>query len=253
MHPGHYPGAVAPPNWQQYRPGSRRRAETGRDADAADVRPSVTPYEPPADLPYVRTVEERTVRRGPTTPATGVLVLVAMVAMIVVGVVISRSGDEQVARDEAASPVPGPQSAVGFDTMLTAMREEGIGTTAYEVALYDDYAVLTVPAPVGGEAADVYQWDGTGFAEWNKTTSRETPYDLASLDGTRLAEMCDYAQGLLARPEQCYLLVTRPKPDDSTQDWLTAYASDEYGQSAVVRYDLAGAVLDELRPSAAPS
>lgn len=247
---------MAPPKWQQYRPGARRRAETeteGKAEGKAAVKPAVTPYEPPAELPYVRTVEERIVRRGPSNPASKVVVLVAMVAMVLAGVLISRSGDDQVARDAAPEPVAGPQSAVGFDNMLAAMRDQGIGTTVYEVALYPDYAVLTVPAPVGGEAADVYQWDGTDLDEWSKTTSRETPYDLASLDGTRLAQMCAYAEGLLARPEQCYLLGIRPEPDDSVQEWLTAYASDEYGQGAVVRYDLAGTVLDELKPSAGPS
>lgn len=251
----HYRGAVAPPEWKQYSPDPQRRSDGFDPADTAG-RPEITPYAAPEELPYVRTVEERIVRRGPQGGGSKLLVLFLLAVVVVGGIVIGRAdrdpGPGEVVPRLAAEPErpgPSPMGAQGFGRLLAALQERQGSTLVFQAVLHDSYAELTVPfaTPVarGDQRALELFWDGTRLSDRGDTSGRMAPHDLADLARTDLAGLCTTARALLTAADSCYLIIARPDPDSNQRTLISAWASAPFDASAMVRFDRHGRKVDQ--------
>lgn len=240
---------MADHEWRQYSPDPHRRAD--------EVPPSeITPYQPPDELPYVRTVEERTVRRGPTALGGRLLVLVLAAVTVVAGFVISRADHEVPAPEVVPQLVtqrpPGPQTPEGFARLLDELRARQGSTLVYEAVLDEDGARLRVPfvTPVAagdGRAVEL-TWDGTELTGSDETTESNPPYDLAQVGDLRLTRLCARAKALLTSPTGCYLIVEDPGPDAGDRSRVAAWASGRFDTSAVVWFDQDGVEVKRREP-----
>lgn len=211
---------MAPPTWKRYRPDP---TPDGEPDPSAPTQPKIEAYRPPEQPKPVRTLEERTIRRRGRL----LLVLVVAVGLATWGVVaIVRN---VVAPDE-------PQTAEGFAALLEDLEEETGGTTVFRAVLYPGYAVLDVPF-ADDERSVSYYWDG-GLDESSKGTSTEKPFDLTTIDADGLAGMCDAVRDLVDDPKDCYLILEQP--DEPDGGWISAYTSNEFGQSTYIVFDLDG-------------
>ncbi len=214
---------VAPPDWKRYSPDPTPEGEPTRE---------VEPYAPPGPKP-VRSLEERTVRRYGAGP-----LLVRAVALVVTIVVIGLVGWIAVDLVKLAFDDSEPQTADGFAEMVDELGEETGGAEVFSAVIYPEYAVLDVP--VGEDDRYVgYRWDGS-LSETTKSTSDDVRFDLADIDPSGFADMCEEAEGLVDDPGDCYLIISRPDPDDTEQGWISAYVSNEFSQGGYVEYDLDG-------------
>ena len=143
----------------------------------------------------------------------------------------------------APEPASGPRllTPAGFRGLLDAIDAETGSTTAYEAVLYPDYAVTTVPAQASGTRAISYYYDGE-LAESTRGTAPYARFDLARIDPAVLARLIRKARGLVDDPTSSYVIVR--KPQDTSSSWLAAYASNEFGESAYLRADKDGTVVD---------
>ncbi|QSR28897.1 Hypothetical protein CFH99_0105 [Nocardioides aromaticivorans] len=212
---------MAPPTWKRYRPDP---TPDGEPEPGTPTSPRIKAYQPPKQPKPVRSLEERTVRRrGWKLPAAGAVVL----GLVVWGVVAIFRG--VTAPDE-------PQTVEGYAAMLDDLREETGGTQAFRAVLYPGYAVVDVPY-ADDERSLSYYWDG-GLDDPSKGTSTETPFDLSALEPTDFAGMCEAVRRTVEDPETCYLILERP--DEPDGGWISAYTSNEFGQSSYIVFDLDG-------------
>ena len=99
---------------------------------------------------------------------------------------------------------------------------------------------VTAAAGLGDDDRYVgYRWDGS-LSETTKSTSDDVRFDLADIDPSGFADMCEEANGLVDDPGDCYLIIGRPDPDDTEQGWISAYVSNEFSQGGYIEYDLDG-------------
>lgn len=214
---------VAPPDWTRYSPDPTPDDESG---------PEVAGHRPASPKP-VRSLDERTVRRYGGWPTAIRIALFAVVA-VVVGLVGWIAVDlVKLAFDDGE-----PQTVDGFAEMVDELGEEIGGTEVFSAVIYPEYAVLDVP--VGDDDRYVgYRWDGS-LSETTKSTSDDVRFDLADIDPSGFADMCEEANGLVDDPSDCYLIIGRPDPDDNEQGWISAYVSNEFSQGGYIEYDLDG-------------
>ncbi len=227
---------MARPRWRNYRPDETPEPEPSSGP---------APYVPPAAPRPVRSLEERTVRRTGPRPGPFVAAAAIVAGGAVAGVVALGGNDDDVA---VADPAP---VDVGFDALLDAMREDLDSTVVLEATVYDDYAVIAVPYT--DDPADQryvgYLWRDGELEEWTKGTSDDIRFDLAEVDDDLLPRMCAEVEALVEEPDTCYVIVRRPDADDLREGWFSAYASNEFSQSAWAEFDLDGTVLERRPPS----
>lgn len=134
---------------------------------------------------------------------------------------------------------PGPQTADGFDDMVSALEEERDSTEVFRAVIYPEYASIDVPY-ADDERSINYVWRGS-LDESSRSTSTETVFDLASIDPALFGGMCSAVKALVEEPGDCYLVVEAPDPDYVDEEgWIAAYASNEFSQTAYIEYDLGG-------------
>lgn len=259
---------MAPPEWKQYSPDPHRRRDGYDAADTADPegcarRPPMTPYEAPDELPYVRTVEERTVRRGPQGAGSKLLVLFLLAVVVIGGIVIGRAdrdpGPGEVVPRLAAEPEPAgpsPMSADGFDRLLEALQARQGSTLVFQAVLHDSYAELTVPfatpvAPGDRRAFELF-WNGAELSERGDTSERIAPHDLADLARTDLAGLCSATRALLTAANSCYLIIATPDPSSTQRTLISAWAGAPFDGHAMVRFDRHGRKVDQNVSQAEP-
>lgn len=220
---------MAPPTWKRYRPDP---TPDGEPDPGAATKPRTKAYQPPKQPKPVRSLEERTVRRrGWRLPLAGAVVL-GLVAWGVVAIVRNI-----LAPDE-------PQTVDGYAAMLEDLEEETGGTTVFRAVIYPGYAVVDVPF-ADDERSVSYHWDG-GLDESSKSTSTETPFDLATIDPARFTGMCDAVRDLVDDPKDCYLIVEQP--DEPDGGWISAYTSNEFNQSSYIVFDREGTEVSRYLP-----
>jgi hypothetical protein len=229
---------VAPRTWRQYSPDPEPKGEN----PVYDA--------PPAELPRARSVEERTVRRSPRAALPAVVA-----AMLVAGAFAlhHRGGDAETAVPlprTTVSPKVAPQQPDAFAALLDDIAKVNGGSTIVTTAaLYDDHAEVTVPdhGP-GDERAVGYHWDAHGLTRASKTTTSYQPFDLADYRGVITEDLCAQARALLERPDSCYLLIEETDVEARGPVGIGAWAGNEYGQHALIRFDHRGRVLARSGP-----
>lgn len=220
---------MAPPDWQQYTP------DPSPDDEPA---PKVQAYAPPPEPTRPRTIDERTVRRRGGFPGFVGVGVIALTGGLTAGIVaLSDGSDVAPAPAAEAEEKPDVHSVRGFADLVEAVREETGATTVFEAVLYPSYAVVDAPFKAGDVREVSYSWDGA-LRETNRGNTDDVPFDLAKLDSSRFAGMCAAAESLVEDAESCYLIIRRP--EDPSRGWISAYASNEFDQSAYVAFRLNG-------------
>ncbi|MEJ7832023.1 MAG: hypothetical protein WKF79_03850 [Nocardioides sp.] len=69
----------------------------------------------------------------------------------------------------------------GYADIVAAVRSETGSTIVFDLVLYPEYAVVTIPAGGSGGRALSYFWDGE-LQQTSKSTSQDTRFDLAVID-----------------------------------------------------------------------
>ncbi|GAA1535591.1 hypothetical protein [Nocardioides humi] len=207
---------MAPPDWKNYDP----------DPSPADEpRETIQRYTPPS------------ARAG---RGRGVVLLAVAGAVAVVGVGVAVAARSLAGPDD-------PQTAEGFAALLEDLADETGGTTVLSAVIYPGYAIVDVAVAEGDERVISYRWDG-GLDEWNKTTNDDPSFDLAGADSSQFERMCEEVLATVDDPGKCYLSIRRPDDDDETPGWISAYTSNEFGQSSYIEYDLDGAEVERHTP-----
>ncbi|UMG93541.1 hypothetical protein [Nocardioides sp. TF02-7] len=140
--------------------------------------------------------------------------------------------------DGAIGGNPDAQTSEGFAELVRDIEEETGGTTVFWVGLYDGFAVVDVPFADDDRELS-YRWDG-GFDEPRKGTSTDERFDLADVDPAVVDGMCDEVLAMVEDPQDCYIFIEKPDPTFASRTWIRTMASNEFGQSATVEYDLEG-------------
>lgn len=217
---------MAPPTWNRYRPDPTPDGEPEPDAP---TKPRVKAHRPPRQPQPVRSLEERTIRA--TGPARVVRAFVLGIgALVLVGVAWLVWSIIDTARQ------PGPQTVEGFADLLEDLEAEHGSAEVFRAVVYPGYAVVDVPF-ADDERSISYHWD-TRLEESSKSTSTEEPFDLATIDPAGFESMCDAVRETVEDPEDCYLILEKPDAPDG--GWISAYTSNEFGQSSYIVFDLDG-------------
>ncbi|GAA3682675.1 hypothetical protein GCM10022237_46700 [Nocardioides ginsengisoli] len=235
---------MAPRTWRQYSPDPEPKGEN----PAYDA--------PPAELPHVRTVAERTIRRRPASPRSALIALVAAAAVAGFFTLLNGRGDDADTPPTGpritVSPQVRPQQKDDFATLLDDIAESNGGSTIVtSAALNDAYAEVTVPdhGP-GDERAVRYHWNARGLSGATRTTTSYRPFDLATYRDVITEDLCAQARALLDRPRSCYLLIEETDADEPGPVGITAWAGNDYDQTARIEFDHRGRVLERSGPNA---
>jgi hypothetical protein len=155
-----------------------------------------------------------------------------------------------IAGSEDAPAAGRPQTDKGFDALVAALQEERGSTLVRRAVIYPEYASVATPYkpddPADERQLDYY-WDGE-LNEPSKTTGDEESFDLATVDSLVLDGLCPQVRKLVEDATNCYLIIEKPDPEDETPAWISAYASNEFNQTAYVEYDLSGTQV-EVHPA----
>jgi hypothetical protein len=128
----------------------------------------------------------------------------------------------------------------GYNDMVDAVRDETNATYAFEAVLYPRYAVLEVPTGTNNRYQNFY-WDGEDLTLQDiKGTTDDKQVDLALVDPQQLIDMLNTVRDRTDNPETWYVVY-----DDSFGQGptLTAYASNDFGESTYIQESLDGTVL----------
>ena len=221
--------------------------------------PTPTPTQPPVHVPY-----------GPATPSSAsltsateaaktgnlkalLLIPVAVVLVIIIGVTLAivsavsdTSGDgiDVIFGDSTTDAPPKPQifTADGYADLLAALDSELGSTEVFSAVVYPEYAVMDVPAESDGKRQISYYYNGE-LSESTKGTSSYERFDLASIDPTVLLRITNRARMLVEDPTSYYAIIRKPGPPFDDGGWITAYASNEFGESGYLMTDKEGKVI----------
>ena len=115
----------------------------------------------------------------------------------------------------------------------------------FEAVVYPDYAVVSVPVDASSLREESLRWDGTGLSGFGGAgTSTDERIDLADLDPTVLERLVARAARLVADADTTYVIVRGRSTvfaDDGAR--ISAYASNQYSETAYVAADLDGTVV----------
>lgn len=212
------------------------------------------PYGPPGSQP------EAIGSMFATKPKRGrlvwVLVPVVFFFFIVGGIILSivtavtqvddgLDSFDDIFSDAPTTSEPAPVNVLGkagFNRLLASLREETGSTTVFEAGLYQGYAVISVPVEAGTKRELRYRFDGE-LTDTNKGTSRYERFDLSRIDPAVITRIMQKAKTLIEDPNGFYVLVRKPDGTFQQDAWLSAYASNEYGEGGYLTAKLDGTIL----------
>jgi hypothetical protein len=138
----------------------------------------------------------------------------------------------------------------GYQAMVDALKKETKQTDSFTTVIYPRYAVLEVPTGVNDRYQDFY-WDGDSLTlNDSKGTTTEGQIDLSLVDPTQMITMLNTVRGRLDSPESWYVVIGDVS---GTGPEISAYASNEFGESTYIVEKLDGTVVYDSDPSAAPT
>ncbi len=253
------PGAIeSSPAWREYDPPDA----PGEVVNESDPAPSMSAGPPPppggGSGPFVPYGAPQVPSFSSSSSGVGVAlhagsrifgIIIAIVVLTTVlgaGVAIfiaARSG----VGDSITDAVGGPDmhTQEGLDDLIEAVEEKKGSTEVFSVALYGDYAIVRVPAEEGSQREDSYYFDGS-LDDWSKSQSTSKTFDLNDINGDALDNLCEEARSQVEDPRDCYINVAGSYvPGSNEPPTMTAYVSNDYGESASVVADLEGEIIEQ--------
>lgn len=145
--------------------------------------------------------------------------------------------------DDAGPQPPKMHTAAGLRQLRTTLREETGSSQVFRATLYPAYASVEVPAEPTGKRALTFFYDGE-LGEPSKGTSDLERWDLARIDAQVMIDLVRKAKGLVDDPTTWYVTIRKPGPPFDNGGWLTAHASNEFGESGYLEAALDGTVVN---------
>jgi hypothetical protein len=137
----------------------------------------------------------------------------------------------------------------GYNDLVDAVRDESNATYVYEAVLYPRYAVIELPTGTNNRYQDFY-WDGEDLqVEDIKSTTDDPQVDLALVDPQLMIDMLTTVRGRVDDPESWYVIYSDSFGQGPT---LTAYASNDFGESTYIQEGLDGTVLYDSEATVQP-
>ena len=148
---------------------------------------------------------------------------------------------------------PGPDgvnvhTVEGFEDLVGALREVKGDTFTFTAVLYPRYAVLELPTGVN-QRYESYFWDGRELKPNDiRSTSSDEQLDLSLVEPEQLIDMLTTVRDRMDAPTSWYVVIS-DSPDSQTQ--VTAYASNDFGESTYLMETLDGTVVYDSDAAAA--
>jgi hypothetical protein len=137
----------------------------------------------------------------------------------------------------------------GFNDMVDALRDETGNTYTFTTVIYPRYAVLDVPTGTNDRYQSFY-WNGEDLELQDfKGTSSDDQFDLSLVDPNRMIEMLNTVRDRMDEPSSWYVVIS-DFPGMDTQ--ISAYASNEFGESTYIVESLDGTVVYDSDAEAQP-
>jgi hypothetical protein len=129
----------------------------------------------------------------------------------------------------------------GYQDMVDALKEETDSTFTFTTVIYPRYAVLEVPTGTN-ERYENYYWDGQELQLQDyKGTSSEGQIDLSLVDPAQMVDMLTTVRDRLDNPISWYVVISNYNEPLGAQ--ISAYASNDFGESTYVVQTLDGTVV----------
>ena len=139
-------------------------------------------------------------------------------------------------------------SREGYAELIEDLEAETGSSTVFEAVLYPGYAVLQVPVDETTNRYGYRYWDGSLDEPSSKSTTDYARFDLRDIDPDVVVALVDEARSRVEDPESWYAIVRMPDDEYDAGTWISAYASNEYGESAYLGGDREGTITWEPTP-----
>lgn len=174
--------------------------------------------------------------------------LVGAVVGIIAAVVSSvNAGDTlEPGKDPGIGQV-NTMSEEGYAELIADLEDETGSSVVFEAVLYPGYAVMQVPVDETTNRYEYRYWDGSLDDASSKSTTDYTRFDLRGVDPEVIVGLVDEARSRVEDPTSWYAIVRQPDDFDNGT-WISAYATNEFGESAYLGGDKTGAITWEPSP-----
>ncbi len=166
------------------------------------------------------------------------------------GEVPGRSGQPR--EDDGAAAVADMHSPEGYAALLDTLRGQSGATEVFRAVLYPEYASIDLPADAKTQRSDGWHYDSLdgSFEESTiKSTSDYERIDLAAVDPALLGKLLRRVAKLVDDPTSTYVIIEGKSTifdDDGAR--ISAYASNDYSESAYIATKLDGTLVRTVRP-----
>ena len=137
-------------------------------------------------------------------------------------------------------------SVGGWNDLVAGLREKTGSTEAFTLVAYPTYAVVTAPVDATSGRSQSLHWDGEfGSPPGNGGTSMTDRFDLADIRPGVVIRLVTKARKLVENPTTWYAIVQAPDLEGAS---ITAYASNEFQETAYIAATADGKVVRRLLP-----
>ncbi len=175
--------------------------------------------------------------------------LIGAVIGIIAAVVSSVNADDTLepGEDPGIGQV-NTMSEEGYAELIADLEDETGSSVVFEAVLYPGYAVMQVPVDETTNRYEYRYWDGSLDEASSKSTTDYTRFDLRDVDPDVIVGLVDEARSRVEDPTSWYAIVRQPDDDFDNGTWISAYATNEFGESAYLGGDQAGTITWEPSP-----
>lgn len=183
------------------------------------------------------------------SPRAVKLVLAAVAAVIALGLVVPLvlvGRVDSVQEGAISAPVPLAETsdlttAQGYNRLVQEIEAKTGSTTVFNAVVYPGYAVIEVPVDAESQRSYGWYYDGE-WDEWTGTgKADEDRFELDEVSGRTVGSLVKEARGLVEDPDTSYVIVnSQGRAEDVC---LSAYASNEYGETAYLDARCDGTVV----------
>lgn len=201
---------------------------------------------------------------SPTKPTTLKWILILVILLAAMGIVITAlavdnsdpSSTHQVGAASTATPAPRALHTVkGFTELVEAVKAKFGSTEVTSMAVYADYASVTVPVAGSENRTEMWFFRGKFADEPSSRSSRSSldgpNVDIADLDVAAMMAHLKEADRVLnvADAEARYILIDSHLNDDES---YSIYVSNEYSESGYIKFRPDGSEIERY-PFTAPT
>ena len=173
--------------------------------------------------------------------------LVGAVIGIIAAVVSSTGGTLEPGEDPGIGEV-NTMSEEGYAELIDDLEDETGSSVVFEAVLYPGYAVMQVPVDGTTNRYEYRYWDGSLDEATSKSTTDYPRFDLRDVDPDVIVGLVDEARSRVEDPTSWYAIVRQPDDDVDNGTWISAYATNEFGESAYLGGDQEGNITWEPSP-----